>query len=452
MTGTYTQGLAYNSPRPFSAASPSVAIFGTSITNQCSIYIPPPAANPSAVWLSYGYASWMRMLTNQRVNLHPKNNFGVSGNKFSDMLARINTVLASECAIYIVEGGTNDFPTITDETSYQTTVDTWVAIVQRLRSAGLVIVLPAPPRASGTLTTAQVGYQQRFTNFQREFCYANLGYIFCDYLGYWTDQTSALNIPRAGVTMDGIHPNSTGAYYMGKALADIINTLLPPLPTSFLPASDIYNATYNPTGNLLFSGTTNLGLLAGTGGVQSANAGLTYAGTGFATLNFFQRLAATSTATVTLSKENPRIDAGRLSGERQIIQLAAASGGGADEIYMILYTVPIVSVAVGDWIYAECNVEVTAAPVNIISIDMYMLETRPANSQASADMLFNTGGGLWPSVTYQGVMRSPPIQRQSDSTVIQMQVRIRAKTDAGAASVTMKLGDVTVRKVSPLLL
>lgn len=440
--------VSYMNAIPSTAlVGPKFAIFGTSITNQNTYNILPPNNNPSRVWWSDGYATWLRILTDQRINLSIDDNYGVSGNSFAEMLARIDTVVNSRPDYVIVEGGTNDFQYFT----YEDIRTNWLSIVNRFHDEGIIpIVVPAPPRVAGVLTTDQLQTQHRFYNFQREYCYANRGFLFCDYYGSWMDQTNASSPPLANrVRPDGVHPNTTGAYYLGRALADLIIPLLPPRPTSFLTAADIYSAA-NPTGNLLLSGTTNLGLLAGTGGAQVASPGLTYAGSGFASGSFFQRQAATSVATVTMDKENPRTDAGRMSGERQVIQIAASNVAGADESYQMLYTMSLANIDIGDWYYAEASIEVTGAPVNVHSLELRLLETRTSQTQFSSENGYlGTLVGSLPPVTWKGTYRTAPIIRQSNAIAIQLFLIARLNTSVNPASITFKVGDLAVRKVDP---
>lgn len=434
-----------------SSPGPTFAIFGTSITDQNSRNISPPTASPSRAWFTDGYATWLRVLTGQRVDLPVTNDFGVSGDTLAQMLARIATVIASNPDYVIVEGGSNDITV----TTFADMVTTWKTIVQTLRGNGITpIILPMPPRGGAVLTTAQVQKQQRFYNYQREFCLNNRGYLFADYIGYMVDQTSATSVPLANmIKADNLHPASTGAYWMGKTLADIIIPLLPPRPSQIVTNADIYNATDNPTGSLLYNTTNNRSLMAGTGGTETANANLTYTGGGtgggLAAGWTFLRGTATSVCTVTNTKENPRADAGRSSGERQVIQIAASSGGGADEVYNLRFTPAIADVQSGDWYYAEASVEVSAGPVNCTALELYLLETRPSNSQTSIDMSFQSSLSLFmPTQTWVGVLRTPPIQRQSDATALQVNIRARLNATS-AASITFKVGDFIVRKVNP---
>ncbi len=432
--------------------TPKVGIYGTSVSAQNSRDIPNTQPSPSRAFFTDGYATWMRILTSQRIDMNPNYNFGVSGDTLAMMYARIGTVLAAKLDFCIVECAPNDIPTLVTDADYKAMRATWEKLVTLLRQKGTTpIIIPGTARSGAVLTASQVRFQQQFYNYQREFCRKNAGYLFCDYLGYWLDQTSTASAPLTGmVKADNLHPTAVGAYWIGKALADLINPFLPPYPTNLLPNADIYNSVDNFTGNLLYSSGLNRGMMIGTGGTETANANLTYNGTGLAAGWTFLRGTATSVCTVTNSKESPRTDPGRSSGERQVVQIAAASGGGADEVYNLRFTPALADVAAGEWYYGECSMEVSAAPTNVMALEMYVLETRPTNSQTAIDFGMNSAlAAPIPSVTWSGVLRTPPIQLTSDATALQFNIRARLKTDVGAAGITFKVGDAALRKVDP---
>jgi lysophospholipase L1-like esterase len=443
-------------------AGPRVVMFGTSITAQNARNNTDLNNSPSRAFFTDGYAAHARQMLQQRFNLPVEFNFGLSGDTLIPnppttigMTVRQDAVLAVKPDVVMLEAGANDIPV----SSFEAMRDAWLQIVRRFRNIGaIVVVIPIPPRAGAALTAAQVKKQQRFTNFQREFCLNNNGVLFADYLGYWLDQTSTASVPLAGmVKADNLHPTAQGAHYMGRAIADLLGPILPPRPSHVLANADIYDATDNFTGNLLYSGTANRGLMAGTGGTETANANLTYTGGGtgggLATGWSFLRGSSTSVCTVTNTKESPRTDPGRSSGERQVIQIAASSGGGADEVYNLRCSPTFADIAVGDWYYAEAQIEITAAPVNVSALELYLLETRPANSQTAIDGSMNSSLALTLAGVTDGgvprVYRTPPMQKTADATAIQANVRARLKTDVGAASITFKVADFVVRKVDP---
>ena len=56
------------------------------------------------------------------------------------------------------------------------------------------------------------------------------------------------------------------------------------------------------------------------------------------------------------------------------------------------------------------------------------------------------GHGQLPAAMWKGVLRTPAIQRQSDATALQANLRIRAKSDSVAPSCKIAVGDFQVRK------
>lgn len=144
-------------------SGPLFAIFGTSITRQNSISTPPPSNYPAQAWFSDGYASWLRVLSGQRINLPASMNFGVSGNTFAQMLARIGDVINAQPQYCIVEGGTNDFPVNT----FATIQNNWLSIISQLLAANMelsryraVIELARGSQRSGN--RARHGFPMRY--------------------------------------------------------------------------------------------------------------------------------------------------------------------------------------------------------------------------------------------------------------------------------------------------
>src|SRR5690606_23688812 len=125
-------------------------------------------------------------------------------------------------------------------------------------------------------TAADLGLHMQFNNFIREYALTNRDVLIADPTPYLVNQSSSTSTPLPGMQDDEVHPTATGAYWMGKALNDVLSKHYSGRPTSFLVAADYYHAVNNPTGNLLLSGTTNLGLMAGTGGTATPGTNLTF--------------------------------------------------------------------------------------------------------------------------------------------------------------------------------
>ena len=433
---------------------PTFAAIGDSMTDQNTRWILPPLASPSSAWFSDGPLSWFRILSHQRINFPLSHELGVSGDTFEQILARVDQVfnLSPKPDYCVVLAGANNISLTTSLGSFESMRDKWLKIVTSIKERGIIpITMPAPPRAGSTLTTAQVLTQHRLTAFQREFCRKNKGYLFCDYLKYFIDQASATGAPLAlMVKADNLHPAATGAFYMGKAMAELMDMYLPDPASSFFSAMDYYDATSNPTGSLLHSGATNYSTMAGTTGTHTASSGFTTSGnlaTGFTSI----KSGGTSTMAATCSKES-RTD-GWASGALQVVAISVTGAGGADEIHNLRATPVFADVAPGDWVYAEVKVDVTGAPVNLNALELYLLESRPSNSQTAVDMNYNAATSLLvPAVTWSGTLRTPPIQIQSNSTALQVNLRSRFNTTSGTAGITYKATDYVVRKVDPTLI
>ena len=432
-----------------SVNGPTFSAIGDSLTDQNSRWILPPAATPSSAWFSDGPLAWFRILSHQRINFPLSHELGVSGDTLEDILARLDRVynLNPKPDYCVVLGGSNNVSLTTSFGSFSSMRDTWLKIVTGLKERGIIpITMPITPRAGSVLTAAQIQIQHRLTNYQREFCRRNKGFLFCDYLKYFIDQASATGAPLAlMVKADNLHPAATGAYYMGKAMADLMALYIPAPANSFHSAVDYYDATSNPTGTLLHSGSTNYSTMAGTTGTHTASTNFTTSGnlaTGWTSV----KSGGTATWATTCSKES-RTD-GWASGALQVVAHAITVAGGSDEIHNLRATPVFSEINAGDWYYAECKIDVTAAPVNINALELYLLETRPSNSQTGVDMNYNAATSLLiPTVTWSGTLRTPPIQRTSDATAVQVNLRTRANTTSGTASVTYKVTDFVVRKV-----
>lgn len=432
---------------PIEAGTMTFAALGDSMTFQNMIDNQPPNAFPARVWMSDGFITWFRRLTNQRIDFPIQNVFGVSGNTLQQMHDRVPLVIASGAKFCTLLGATNNFP----GDSFATIVAAWLAIVDDLVEAGITpVILPCPPRIDGVLTAAQQKTQQRFYAYQKEYAKKHPKVMFVDYTGYIVDQTNAAYVPLPNMLRaDNVHPAQLCAFYMGKALADAFATRLIG-GNNAIPSTDVYDAVNNPTGSLMHSGSTSHSLFNGTGGIVTPNAGLTYSNSNLADGFIFFREAATSTATVSLTKENPRTDTGQASGVRQVIEITANSGGGADEVYNLRYDLILDDTQPGDWYYGEVSVELTEVPVNVNTLEFYLLEARPANSQIATDGYWlGTVSRTMPSVAWKGKFRTPPIRRQSDTTYIQVMTRARLNASSSTASIKMKLSDIVARKIDP---
>lgn len=422
-----------------------IAQAGTSIEDAATRNILPPNPSPSRAKFTDGYITHAMALSGQRAHFSVDGDFGVSGYTLQNMLDNVGLVIAYYPTHCVLGGGSNDFPTAITLGDMKII---WVALVTALIQSNIcVIVMPAPPRGTGVLTVAQVHKQMAFTNFQREWCHNNRGALFCDYLPYVTDQTSDVSVPLPGMTKvgDPLHLSAIGSYWKGKALAELIMAICPPTRTDFSSAADYYSAD-NPTGSLHYSGTTNYSRMANSGGSQTADGNLTHAGTLAAGLTAVR--SGSSVCTWTHSKENPRTDPGRNSGERQIEEIAITGIGDVDEVYNIRRTLNVADIAPGEWFYAEANIEFLTAPNNMWALECYVLDDADLN-QTAIDMGLNTtSAGVMASVVEKWVLRTDAIPRQASTTALQSNIRARMKADTGNAGAKFVIGDFKTVKLA----
>lgn len=433
---------------------PIAAILGDSITANNS-------ANTAHLLTlqNHGYFTWANTLSGKRLNFPLANNFGVSGDRLDQILARVPNVMASGAEICFVLGGTND---LVQGTAFATMQANMLSILSQLLAAGVQpIVIPILPRdvGSGGFTSAMLRVQGRFNNWLRELGYGRSDVllaaglpthkypIIVDPTQYIQNAADANGNTLANMLIDGLHPATTGAYWVGKAISDVLKVIIPPRPTILTAVGDIYDATNNPAGNLLFTSSANDGLLAGTGGTMTAGTNLTISGSVATDWNARRSSGGSGVATMTLSKENPRTD-GPNSGERQRVQVSTTSGGSTQESFALFYSRAIdASFAIGDTVYAEAAYSLNADPTGTLkAISVFLLEAGPASATTAADG-YRDGAHDGPvPKAHSGVLRTPPFTIQASTTALNVFLRVEADASA-AGGFDIYWSDVSLRKL-----
>ena len=389
-----------------------------------------------------GYLNWARFLSGQRFHFDDTLNFGKSGDTIAQCAARVPNVIASGVSRCFVLIGTNDLAI----TPIATMIDQWTnQIIIPLQRAGIQpIVLLEYPRVG--ITAYALGVKNQFNDYIRRFAQAqhavpsSVRCILIDAQDYMEDYAGAAGSALSDRLYDGTHPSMIGAYWLGKAISDVITQLWPPRRFSCSPA-DLYDATNNPRGIL----NANPALL-GTAGLLVANTGVTPTGqvaTGFK----LYRGAGTSTAlTFTGAKENPRTD-GPTSGERQRVTVNITGVGTSAETYILQPTTnPSSYIVPGAVVELSCAVQFAAAPVNLVGLELQMAEIGPATPHQAVDMVRQTGFKM-PAIAVSGRLRTPPFQLQAGVTSISSYVRMVFDASGGSASGDVYFSDFQMRPV-----
>lgn len=420
---------------------PVIACLGDSITAQGSLN-----TDTSQSYNNYGYFTWLRILSLQRVHIPVTHNFGVSGERLDQIRLRVNDVINADPKPHycIVLAGTNDVGTRT----VQDMVTDMKAILAKLITYGIrPIVMPILPRSD--LVTSQLQKLMRFDTWLREYVRTQEWIIFVDPTQAWIDYANTDGDPRTDFTQDGLHPTQTGAYVIGKALADALEPLIPEQHFYVQHVLDIYDASNNPEGNLLTNGTLNYGIMQGTSGTKTASTGFTPSGN-VATGWTLSRSNATSTMTAVASKEDPRTD-GPATGARQKVVIASTVAGGANELVLLTPTFTQGNVVAGDVVYAEAKFEISGM-TKVMSVELRLTDTRTGDSQNNHD-------GAWSSYTVYledatdsiiGVLKTHPLTIRSDHSSLTCNIAVRLDNTAGDAGATIYISDVSLRKVGTL--
>lgn len=441
---------------PLISAYPSqkrVVFMGTSLTARAFENL-----TTSQTFYNRAFPAWVKFLTGGRVTIDLADNFGVDSSTMAQIASRVPAALARKPDFAIIDAGTNE-PNGTTLAQMQAGL---LSIIKPMLNAGVTcIVLPIAPRAVSTIPS---NFKQQFANYNawlRTFVAGQqlqvtsrnrTGLYLADAVPWLTDKASANGEGLSDrYNSDGIHFNAYGAYFVGRAIADVLNQLVPPIPLHPQANGDYFDATWNPRGNILHSTTTNQGTLAGTGGAQTVSTGVTYAGTNPASGFHVQRLAGTSTCTMTTTKV-ARTDAA--GGDTQRIQIVASTTGLAVEQFQFRFqTSPTVGLAgatdiqVGDTLWGGVGLSI-ASHTGLIAMSIE-LESDPTGGNRYARDMFRhpTESIVMPPGPIAGQLRTPPLVIASGATVCRWRVYMDFKADAQNIALDANLYDAWMRKV-----
>ena len=142
---------------------------------------------------------------------------------------QLSPALASNAAVISVLGGTNDVLQAVDIATTQANLTSLVTGI--LANNQIPIMCTLPP--CNVFTAAQAAQAQALNNWIRGFA-AQQGVPLADFNLVLTDPTTGLY--NAGMQGDGTHPSSAGAYAMGMAFANALNSLGGSAPSALLSA------------------------------------------------------------------------------------------------------------------------------------------------------------------------------------------------------------------------
>lgn len=399
-----------------------------------------------------GYVTWVPMLSRQRLNIEPGANFSLSGRTSADIATQIYNVIRYKPVWCIVEAGTNDPGNVLTPAQ---SIANLKSIYDALRAAGIrVLAIPPTPRtAPNAYSTAQNQHLGQIGRFIRQYAQTYSGVVIADprFNGFMNLSSGA---PATGVTADGLHPNQAGAYIWGKTVV----AALAPFTQSqdneqiWLDPLDTYDATWNPTGNML----SNSLFITATGGTLTGNSLLTGSVPASWTA-VMTKADAAYTGTIAITNV-ARSDG--LSG--QLLRITAASlvgtvSGGAQDHVQIFQQINLpAGINPGDVVECMAEVRVNA------TTGFNGFDANVGISDGNGTTSFATAGGpatnssAFAQGTYNVVVKSPKTvvgpALGAGQRVIQGFVNVYFDTTAATGPVATAVIDVaslSVRKILP---
>lgn len=339
-------------------------------------------------------------------------------------------------------------PLSTNDTSqsvpFATSVANYTLIWQTLLAAGkTVVTMPILPRFISGSSTAVRNASHRLNAWGRKYASEN-GIIWADPTPKWIDPTNADGDPIAGVIRDAIlHPSGEGNFVIADAILSAVDKLLPAFDNRFMNITDVYDATLNPSGNLI----TN-GLMAGTAGTITAGTGGTPMSGSLADSWTAARDSDTSIGTLTCVWSK----VARSDGEVGTWQQGVVSGTPAAvrELRMT-QSITIGNIAAGDKIALTAEVEIDAGAANVFSLTVGFLDDNVDNVEVRDGDRGNTAVGnsstiYLPTSARKLVYETPVHTIGTTPTAMTVTIRIPCQ-ESVAASLTFRIGRVKLYKL-----
>ncbi len=184
--------------------------FGDSFTHNGATHR--NSSTDTYVTKTVGYWVWINMLSNSTLKV--LDHAGTSGNKVSDMLARIDDVLLSDATIVVVLAGTND---IAADVSVNEISTNMLSLVNQITANNQYVILCPVAYRSG-------GINDQIDLLNAEYVKIAAGNNKCFIVDDYTTFNAAVTAENYDdVTLDNLHPNTRGAYLIGENIAKAVD-------------------------------------------------------------------------------------------------------------------------------------------------------------------------------------------------------------------------------------
>ena len=369
-----------------------------------------------------GPLHWACMMSGQRLSFQTRYNFGVGGYTTQDIIDNtLSPACLSETSSFFVLAGTNDRATMTRAQ----TISNIETIVDRLIASGKDVYLMAEfPRGDAAFTpTYRLSSQQLLDHLAvRDHILSMRGrnnLFICD---AWNDlavRASATGDIKTGLSIDGLHQNTRGAYYASKSIAAQIIARHPVAP-SVAPSSNVAGGVWL-NANPMLDGSTAGSL--GTGG--SGSIGTSWQGSTGSTVGGITRVYSKTA-----------------EGYQQVVIGGTAASGSNPQMDILRQTGLQTSITPGSEVYAVGEIDVAANASNIIAVQIGVMVTK---ADASVEYVWDgelyTSASPIPTEAFSGVWKTEPITVPAGATDVRLMARVYGVSSAACS------GTVIVRSL-----
>lgn len=350
-----------------------------------------------------GIMNWAQVFLRQRFNILA--NAGVGGNTTAQMLARITSDVLSLAPGYVLFlGGVND---IQGGVASSTTIANLTAIFDAIRGARSTLIVGTVLPSQFIDTTAEKQALSVINRFIVNYARANNDVILVDWHTHMVNPSTG--DPLANSTADGTHPAALGASILGRALAAVLDPIVPHVDS--IAYSNV--EPYNGHPNAMMVGNNGSGLPTGS-------------------IPLTDGTAPTYTATKVARTDN-------VQGEWA--QIALTAGGLKIAMDQLLSATPF---AIGDSIYFEQEFETDAAGWATIQWVRIALEFRNGGGGiSSTTSILNNSTTDLPIRPASGILRTPAVA--IPATTITLRTTFHLATPSGVGGGTIRWGRAAVR-------
>lgn len=349
-------------------------------------------------------------------------NAGVSGQHSAEILARWSDVKATNAKVCFLVIGRNDI-TLMSTVYGNDPVATEAGIMANVQqcwdnclNAGMLVVTGSitPKTAAGGDNATTLGVLNRVNRKLRAAALRRSGIIWVDHCAELTDTSHVNGYARTAAMFDSTHPGTSGAFVVGRAIAQQLKQFVRPYKGLVSSQYDCYQRDSSST-NIL-SAVDGLFLSATS---ASANAGITGTQLTAATI---ARSAGSPTATTTVTAAPAFVDipdgVGSI-GNAQVLDITSTAAG--DQIKVTLPSnVTFAQFPAGTKVMGECAVKVEN-PTNLVGVSCEVSLTYTGGTPASprlSRMLHTVAAAQagTGSTPHELVLRTPNVQLPANAT------------------------------------